>query len=345
MANTTEHQFPNQSTNVANKSVLVVGGAGYIGSHISKHLIRNGYTPVIVDRNVKNNPIAKQFNDCYEMDLPKDIHLLDDLVRRYNIDSCICTAAYTSVPESVRDPIKYYQNNVVMTLQLLNKLKNLDVKKFIFSSSAAVYGVVEDGVCHDDSVGLEPINPYGQTKLVFEKILKEYNKAYDINSVSFRYFNAAGADPEGEIGELHDPETHIIPLVIKAGFQATDFNVFGTDYDTIDGTCVRDYVHVTDIADAQIKALNLLNENICETLNLGSGNGFSNKQIIDEVSKHTGAINVINAPKRSGDPAKLIADISRTKSILNWKPVHSSIDNVVRTAVQWYKHCNKKEIN
>ena len=131
MANTTEHQFPNQSTNVANKSVLVVGGAGYIGSHISKHLIRNGYTPVIVDRNVKNNPIAKQFNDCYEMDLPKDIHLLDDLVRRYNIDSCICTAAYTSVPESVRDPIKYYQNNVVMTLQLLNKLKNLDVKDLI----------------------------------------------------------------------------------------------------------------------------------------------------------------------------------------------------------------------
>ena len=330
MANTTEHQFPNQSINNLNKSVLVVGGAGYIGSHISKHLIRNGYTPVIVDRNVKNNPIAKQFTDVYEMDLPKDIHLIDDLVKRYNIDSCICTAAYTSVPESVKEPMKYYQNNVVMTLQLLNKLKDLDVKKFIFSSSAAVYGIIKNGVCFDDSIGLEPINPYGQTKLAMEKILKEYNTAYGINSISFRYFNAAGADPEGEIGELHDPETHIIPLIIRAGFQATDFNVFGTDYDTPDGTCVRDYVHVTDIAEAQIKALNLLNNNMCESLNLGSGNGFSNKQIIDEVTRH---------------PAKLIADISRTKKILNWEPTHSSIGNVVRTAVNWYKHCNKKEIN
>ena len=188
MANTTEHQFPNQSINNLNKSVLVVGGAGYIGSHISKHLIRNGYTPVIVDRNVKNNPIAKQFNDVYEMDLPKDIHLIDDLVKRYNIDSCICTAAYTSVPESVKEPMKYYQNNVVMTLQLLNKLKDLDVKKFIFSSSAAVYGIIKNGVCFDDSIGLEPINPYGQTKLAMEKILKEYNTAYGINSISFRYF-------------------------------------------------------------------------------------------------------------------------------------------------------------
>ena len=345
MANTTEHQFPNRSINNLNKSVLVVGGAGYIGSHISKHLIRNGYTPVIVDRNIKNNPIAKQFNDVYEMDLPKDIHLIDNLVKRYNVDSCICTAAYTSVGESVKEPNKYYQNNVVMTLQLLNKLKDLDVKKFIFSSSAAVYGTPESGICYDDQIGLEPINPYGQTKLVVEKMLKEYNRAYGMKSISFRYFNAAGADPDGEIGELHDPETHIIPLIIRAGFQATDFNMFGNDYDTPDGTCIRDYVHVTDIADAQIKALSLLDNNMCARLNLGSGNGFSNKEIMDEVTKHTGAINVITASKREGDPAQLIADISRTKDILNWKPMHSDIDNIVRTAVQWYKHCNKQEIN
>ena len=345
MDHTTEHQYPKKNTNGINKSILVVGGAGYIGSHISKHLVRNGYTPVIVDRHIKHNPIAQQFNDVYEMNLPKDIHLLDDIVKRYNIDSCICTAAYTSVGESVKAPNKYYQNNVVMMLQLLNKMKDLDVKKIIFSSSAAVYGVPATGICYDDQTGLEPINPYGQTKLIVEKMLKEYNRAYGINSISFRYFNAAGADPEGEIGELHDPETHIIPLIIRAGFQAQDFSIFGNDYDTPDGTCIRDYVHVTDIADAQIKALKLLDQNICETLNLGSGNGFSNKEIVDEVSRHTGAINVITAEKRPGDPAQLIADISRTQKILNWKPSHSSIDNVVRTAVQWYKTCNKKEIN
>jgi len=345
MDHTTEHQYPKKNTNGINKSILVIGGAGYIGSHISKHLVRNGYTPVIVDKHIKHNPIAQQFNDVYEMNLPKDIHLLDDIVKRYNIDSCICTAAYTSVGESVIQPNKYYQNNVVMMLQLLNKMKDLDVKKIIFSSSAAVYGVPATGICYDDQTGLEPINPYGQTKLIVEKMLKEYNRAYGIKSISFRYFNAAGADPEGEIGELHDPETHIIPLIIRAGFQAQDFRLFGNDYDTPDGTCIRDYVHVTDIADAQIKGLKLLDQNICETLNLGSGNGFSNKEIIDEVSRHTGAINVITAEKRPGDPAQLIADISRTQKILNWKPSHSSIDNVVRTAVQWYKHCNKKEIN
>ncbi len=345
MDNTTEHQFPKKNTNNIKKSVLVVGGAGYIGSHISKHLIRNGYTPVIIDRNIKHNPIAQKFSDVYEINLPKDIHLLDDIVKRYNIDSCIHTAAFTSVGESVLHPDKYYQNNVVMTLLLLNKLKDLEVKKIIFSSSAAVYGTPQDGVCYDDQEVYNPINPYGQTKLIIEKMLKEYNTAYGINSISFRYFNAAGADPDGEIGELHDPETHIIPLIIRAGFQVLDFKLFGTDYDTDDGTCVRDYIHVTDIAEAQIKALKLLDNNICETLNLGSGDGFSNKQIIDEVSKHTGAINIVPSPKRAGDPAKLVADISRTKQLLNWKPSHSSIDNVVRTAVQWYKTCNKKEIN
>jgi len=344
MENTTEPQFQNLNTNTVNKSVLIIGGGGYIGSHIAKHLQRNGYTPVIVDRNI-NTIIALAFNDCYEMDLPREVHLLDDLVKRYNIDSCIHTAAYTSVGESMLEPDKYYQNNVVMTLQVLNKLKQLDVKKFIFSSTAAVYGDTLSGICYDDQVGLEPINPYGQSKLMVEKILQDYYRAYGINSISFRFFNAAGADQDGDIGELHDPETHIIPLIIRAGFEAKDFSLFGNDYDTPDGTCIRDYVHVTDIAEAHLKALHLLLNPVCERLNLGSGNGFSNKEIIDEVTRHTGAINVVSATKRPGDPAQLIADISRTKDILNWKPMHSSIDNVVRTAVKWYKHCNKKEIN
>ncbi len=344
MENTTEPQFQNLNTNTVKKSVLIIGGGGYIGSHIAKHLQRNGYTPVIVDRNI-NTIIALAFNDCYEMDLPREVHLLDDLVKRYNIDSCIHTAAYTSVGESMSEPDKYYQNNVAMTMQVLNKLKQLDVKKFIFSSSAAVYGDTLNGICYDDQVGLEPINPYGQSKLIVEKILQDYYRAYGIKSISFRFFNAAGADPDGDIGELHDPETHIIPLIIRAGFEAKNFSLFGNDYDTPDGTCIRDYVHVTDIAEAHLKALHLLFNPVCERLNLGSGNGFSNKEIIDEVTRHTGAINVVSASKRAGDPAQLIADISRTKDILNWKPMHSSIDNVVRTAVKWYKHCNKKEIN
>ena len=345
MANTTEHQFPNQSINNLNKSVLVVGGAGYIGSHISKHLIRNGYTPVIVDRNVKNNPIAKQFTDVYEMDLPKDIHLIDDLIKRYNIDSCICTAAYTSVPESVKEPMKYYQNNVVMTLQLLNKLKDLDVKKFIFSSSAAVYGIIKNGVCFDDSIGLEPINPYGQTKLAMEKILKEYNTAYGINSISFRYFNAAGADPEGEVGELREEETHIIPLAINAARQGSKFKMFGDQYATDDGTCVRDYVHVMDLADAHIKALNYATQNkTSEVFNLGSGAPASNKELLEAVQKHTGKMNISIEPNRPGDPAYLVADINKAKEILDWEPTQSDIDNVVATAVQWYNKTHKKEI-
>ena len=345
MDHTTEHQYPKKNINNINKAVLVVGGAGYIGSHISKHLAKNGYTPVIVDRNVKDNFIAKKFSDVYEINLPRDIHLLDDIIKRYNIDCCIHTAAYTSVGKSVKQPDSYYQNNVVMTLQLLNKLKELDVKKFIFSSSAAVYGVPKDGVCFDTEKNLDPINPYGTTKLIVEKMLREYNTAYGISSISFRYFNAAGADRDGDIGETHDPETHIIPIIIKAGFQAKEFNMFGTDHDTPDGTCVRDYIHVDDIAEAHIKAMALLDSNICEAINLGSGTGFSNKQIVDEVAKHTGAIKVIDAPRRAGDPPQLIADITRSKELLNWKPIHSSIDNVVRTAVQWYKTINKKEIN
>ena len=346
MENTIEPPFQNLSTSTVNKSVLVIGGAGYIGSHIAKHLLRNGYTPVIVGRDIKNSPITKIIDDCFEMDLPRDLHLLDEISKRYNIDSCIHTAAYTAVGESVANPDRYYKNNVIMTVQLLNKLKDLGIKKVLFSSSAAVYGIPADGICRDTETNLQPINPYGQTKLICEKILQDYYRAYGIQSVSFRFFNAAGADPEGDIGECHAVETHIIPICIRAGFQVEQFKIFGKNLNTPDGTCVRDYVHVQDIADAHVRALNLLGKTIqCESLNIGSGVGVSNLQIVKEVARHTGAMDLFMDDRRPGDPDQLVADISRTKELLNWKPEHSSIDNIVRSAVQWYKQTNKKEIN
>ena len=332
--------------NPIKKSVLITGGAGYIGSYIAKYLQQNGYTPVVVGRSVKGSAISNLINDCFEMDLPKDNHLLDDIVKRYEIDTCIHTASSKSILDSMAHPGQYYKNNVVMTLQLLNKLNELGIKKVIFDSSASVYGDPKDGICRDTDTALQPINTYGRTKLMCEQILKDYHRAYHMMSVSFRMFNVAGADPEGEIGDASKNARHIIPLVIRAGFQATEFYISGKDFDTPDGTLMRDYVHIQDVADAHLKALGLLGTAIqCESLNIGSGIGFTNQQIVDQVSRHTGAIDVHTAPKSLGDPGVLVADISRTQQILNWKPEHSSIDNIVRSAVQWYKQTNKKEIN
>ena len=342
MDHTTEHQYPKASTNQMKKSVLIVG-TGYIGSHIAKVLKTNGYTPVLVDKKHFN---FGMFEDFYQMDLPKDIHLLDDIVKRYNIDSCICTAGYTSVGESVGNPQKYYKNNVAMTLQLINKLNNLNVKKFIFSSSAAVYGLPTTGICKDDEVNINPINPYGRTKLMVEQLLHDYYVAENFKSISLRFFNVAGADPDCELGEDYSAQTHIIPLAIQAGFTAKQFKLFGNDYNTPDGTCIRDYIHVMDVANAHVNALQKIQNDIdYDSFNIASGNGLSNNQILQEVQKHTGAMDIVTSPKREGDPDTLIADISRSQNILGWKPTQSGIDNIVRTAVQWYKHLHKKEIN
>ena len=342
MDHTTEHRYPKASTNQIKKSVLIVG-TGYIGSHIAKVLKTNGYTPVLIDKKPFN---FEMFEDFYQMDLPKDIHLLDDIIKRYNIDSCICTAGYTSVGESVKNPQKYYKNNVAMTLQLINKLNNLNVKKFIFSSSAAAYGLPLTGVCKDDEVNLHPINPYGRTKLMVEQLLHDYNVAENFRSISLRFFNVAGADPDCELGEDYTEQTHIIPLAIQAGFTAKQFKLFGNDYNTPDGTCIRDYIHVMDVANAHLHALQKIqNEIEYDCFNIASGNGLSNNQILKEVQKHTGAMDIVSSPKRAGDPDTLVADISRSQSILGWKPTQSGIDNIVRTAVQWYKHLHKKEIN
>ena len=346
MEDTIEHQSANPNTSINNKCVLVIGGAGYIGSHICKVLSKNGHTPIVIDHNIEEKPWATSFGLAFNLNLPQEMNRLDEIVKRYNVDSCMHLAAYTAVGESVKNPTKYYKNNVVMTLQLLDYLHSACIKKFIFSSSAAVYGIPKDGICKDSDEFLKPINPYGASKLMIEQVLRDYNTAYDFNSISLRYLNAAGADPEAEVGELRTEETHIIPLAIKAAMSGKGFKLNGDDYNTKDGTCVRDYIHVMDIADAHLKALNLVgNEIKCASYNLGSGIPTSNKQMLDSVQKYAGNMEITINPRREGDPDMLVADISRTKADLNWNPGNSSIDNIVSTAVKWNNTINKKKIN
>ena len=342
MDHTTEHQFPKTNISPIGKSVLVTGGAGYVGSHTCKLLAKNGYLPVTVDKHYRDGLIS--FGPNYKLHLPQEVDRLDEIVKRNNITSCIHFAGSTSVPESVADPSQYYKNNLITTISLLDKLISLDIKTFVFSSSAATYGDPGMNRCKESDV-CKPINSYGATKLMIEQVCRDYLTAYGLSSVGLRYFNAAGADPEGEIGELREKETHIIPLAIGAAKQGKTFKMFGDKYQTPDGTCVRDYVHVMDLADAHIKSLNYANDNcVAEVFNLGSGAPASNKELLDAVQKHAGAMNIEIHDNRPGDPAYLVADISKVKRILQWEPTQSSIDNVVATAVQWYNKTHKKEI-
>ena len=343
MENTTEHQFPNQNINTLTRSVLVTGGAGYVGSHTCKLLSKNGYIPVTVDRHYREGLVS--FGPNYNLHLPQEIDRLDEIVKRHNISSCIHFLGSTSVSESVTNPSLYYKNNLINTIALVDKLIDLGIKTFVYSSSAAVYGDPGMKMCKEIDT-CNPISSYGASKLMMEQFLKDYHRAYGVSSVGLRYFNAAGADPEGEIGELRKEETHIIPLAIKASRQLKTFKMFGNKYDTQDGTCVRDYVHVMDLADAHIKALNYVTENsVAEIFNLGSGAPCSNKELLETVQKHTGKMNIEIHSNRPGDPAYLVADISKVKRILEWEPTQSSIDNVVATALKWYNNTHKKEIN
>ena len=339
---TTGHPYQKTSINSIGKAVLVTGGAGYVGSHTCKLLAKNGFVPVTVDRHFREGLIS--YGPNFNLNLPQEINRLDEIIARYNITSCIHFAGSTSVPESVADPSGYYKNNLIVTISLLDKLIECGVKTFVYSSSAATYGDPGLNKCRESDV-CRPINSYGATKLMMEQVCKDYMTAYGLSSVGLRYFNAAGADPECEIGELRDKETHIIPLAIDAARQGRTFKIFGDKYDTPDGTCVRDYVHVMDLADAHIKALNYATLNqTAEVFNLGSGAPASNKELIDAVQKYTGKMNVEMHNNRPGDPAYLVADINKVKEILEWEPSQSSIDNVVATAVQWYNKMHKKEI-
>ena len=342
MEDTIEHQSAKTSIKGSSKAVLVTGGAGYVGSHTCKLLAKNGYVPVTVDRHHREGLVS--FGPSYVMSLPQEVNRLDEIITRYNITSCIHFAGSTSVSESVANPSMYYKNNLIMTVSLLDKLIECGVKTFVYSSSAAAYGDPGLKKCKESDV-CKPINSYGATKLMMEQVCKDYKTAYGLSSVGLRYFNAAGADPEGDVGELRENETHIVPLAIAAAKQGKTFKIFGDKYPTDDGTCVRDYVHVMDLADAHIKALNYASQNpVAEVFNLGSGEPASNKQLVDAVQKHAGTMNVEMHDNRPGDPAYLVADITKVKEILEWEPTQSSIDNVVATAVQWYNKTHKREI-
>ena len=342
MEDTTGHQFQNLNIKGSSKAVLVTGGAGYVGSHTCKLLAKNGYLPVTVDRHFRDGLVS--FGPNHNLHLPQEVDRIEEIIKRYNITSCIHFAGSTSVPESVQNPSLYYKNNFIVTVSLLDKLIECGVKTFVYSSSAATYGDPGFRKCRETDIP-NPISAYGGSKLMMEMLCKDYLKAYGLSSVGLRYFNAAGADPEGEVGELREKETHIVPLAIDCARQGKTFKIFGDKYDTPDGTCVRDYVHVMDLADAHIKALNYATENAtAEVFNLGSGAPASNKELLETVQKYTGKMNTEMHDNRPGDPAYLVADIDKVKEMLEWEPTQSSIDNVVATAVQWYNKMHKKEI-
>jgi len=313
-------------------AVLVVGGAGYIGSHTARVLQRKGHEVVIYDNlSTGHKKLAEGF-ELVVGDMA-DSAKLGTLLKRCEAVMQFAASAY--VGDSVNDPKAYLQNNVVNALTLLNTVMESRVRKFIFSSTCAVYGnPVKVPITEDNP--RQPVNPYGATKLAFENALEAYNRAYGLRFVSFRYFNAAGADEAGSIGESHDPETHLIPVIFQAvqGKRAA-LEIFGDDYATPDGTCIRDYIHVNDLAEAHVLGLEYLAKADSAALNLGTGKGYSVQEVVATVERVTGhKVPTHIAPRRAGDPAELVADPSRAEKMLNWK-AKRSLDEIIATAWKW----------
>lgn len=319
-------------------AVLVCGGAGYIGSHMVAELLEKGEEVVILDNFQKGHKEAIFGGKLYEGDL-RDAALLNKIFQENEIDAVIDFAADSLVGESVSEPIKYFENNVGGTLSLLKAMKENGVKYIVFSSTAATYGEPENTPILESDRTF-PTNPYGESKLTVEKILKWCDQAYGIKYTALRYFNAAGAHASGKIGEDHRPESHLIPLILQVGLgQREKIMVFGDDYSTEDGTCIRDYIHVTDLANAHLLALSRLRKGgESRIFNLGNGKGFSVKQVIEVARKVTGrSIPAEIAPRRPGDPAVLIASSQKAKDELGWKPQMDSLETIVETAWNWHK--------
>lgn len=320
------------------KNILVIGGAGYIGSHMVRMLANQGYNPVVFDNLSKGHREAVA-NYPFELGDLGDKARLTEVFKKYGIEAVMHFAAFAEVGESVKEPSKYYHNNVAKVLDLLDALVENDIKYFVFSSTAATFGEpVRPKI--DESHPQNPINPYGNTKLMVEKILADFDTAYGLKATALRYFNASGADDSGEIGESHNPETHLIPIVLQAATgKRASIKMFGTDYPTPDGTCVRDYVHVNDLARAHILALEkMFKDNVSERFNLGSGNGFSVAEIVKEAKRITGIdFTVEKAPRRDGDPAVLVADSAKAERILGWKPQYN-LTRIIETAWNWEQH-------
>lgn len=320
--------------------ILVLGGAGYIGSHTALELVKAGNEVVIADNLVtgyrKAIPEGAKF---YEGDL-RDSDFLDNLFHQEKIDAVIHFAAYSLVGESVTNPLKYYDNNLYGTKVLLEAMVKNNVGKIVFSSTAATYGEPENiPILESDRTC--PTNPYGETKLAMEKMFKWTAEAHGLRYVSLRYFNACGADESGTIGEAHNPESHLIPLILQVpnGKRET-ISIYGTDYDTPDGTCIRDYIHVTDLAQAHILAVQYLNNGgESDIFNLGNCVGYSVREVIETARKVTGhPIPATETSRRAGDPARLVASSEKAKSVLGWKPVHDSLEEIIASAWNWHKN-------
>lgn len=320
--------------------VLVLGGAGYIGSHTVKALCEENIDVVVADNLVTGHIEAVDSRAKFYKGDIRDINFLDDLFSKEKIDAVIHFAAYSLVGESVTDPLKYYDNNLCGTKVLLESMVKNNVDKIVFSSTAATYGEPENiPILESDKT--EPTNPYGETKLSMEKMFKWTANAHGLRFVSLRYFNACGADESGKIGEAHNPETHLIPIILQVPNGQREFvSIFGNDYPTKDGTCIRDYIHVTDLAQAHILAVKyLMNGGNSDIFNLGNGVGFSVREVIETARKVTGhPIPVKDVERRAGDPAQLIASSEKAKKILGWKPEHDSLEEIIASAWNWHKN-------
>ncbi|GAB6054699.1 UDP-glucose 4-epimerase GalE [Methanobacterium alkalithermotolerans] len=318
--------------------ILIVGGAGYIGSHVNKVLNENGYDTLILDNFSYGHHELIPGADVIEGDLG-DGELLDKIFQDYPISGVMHFAAFTYVGESVTHPIRYYHNNTTNTLNLLQSMIKNKVKNFIFSSTCAVYGVPEK-IPLTENHPLNPINPYGRSKLMVEEMLRDFSRAYDFNYISLRYFNAAGATPDAKTGEWHQPETHLIPLILDAALGVRDrISIFGTDYPTPDGTCIRDYIHVLDLAQAHIKAMEYLEKNNkSQIFNLGNGQGFSVREVIECCRKVTGEdIQVEEENRRLGDPPVLLGSSKKAEELLGWKVEWVELEDIIATAWKWHK--------
>jgi UDP-glucose 4-epimerase len=318
--------------------ILVTGGAGYIGSHVNKELNKQGYETVVLDNLSYGHDDFVKWGILERVDL-SNTREIRRIFQDYCLEAVMHFAAFTYVGESVQDPQKYYLNNLRNTLNLLESMLEFDVEKLVFSSTCATYGNPTE-IPITEEHPQNPINPYGKGKHMVEQILTDYSSAYGLRCASLRYFNAAGADPEGELGERHDPETHLIPLVLDAASgKREDIKIFGTDYPTDDGTCIRDYIHVTDLADAHIKALKYLEDGgKSDVFNLGNGNGFSVKEVIEEARKVTGRkIKATETDRRPGDPPILVGSSKKAREILKWQPKYDELTRIIKTAWEWHE--------
>ncbi len=327
---------------MADKTVLVTGGAGYIGSHVCKRLAENGYTPITYDNLSSGNIEAVQWGP-FEGGNILDRARLKEVMRKHKPDSIMHFAALIRVNDSVTNPAAYYENNVLGSFALLEEARSAGIKNIVLSSTAAVYGIPEQSPVPEDAVK-KPINPYGQTKLAMEMMVRDFAAAYDSKFAILRYFNASGADPETRIGSAYKIDSHIIPLLLRAACGLIpSIKLFGEDYETPDGTAIRDYIHVTDLANAHILALEYIlagKENL--TLNIGTNDGSSVAQVIDAARRITGQeISVERAPRRAGDPGILVADATAARQILNWQPAFSNLEIIIDTAWKWRMQQNK----